>query len=101
MIWENINPTMLCAYDCEGVCQSAVCVYVQSYLCVVLGMVPVSFGVQVTQTDALQLAQVNLCHRTADLTSHVVHPWEKEREERKRKTETNRKMIVDISEVMA
>lgn len=69
---------MLYVCDCEGVCQSAVCVYVQSYLYVVLGMVPVSLGVQVTQTDALQLAQVNLRHRTADLTSHEVRPWEKE-----------------------
>lgn len=42
------------------------------YLHVVLGMAPVPFGVQVAQAEALQLAQVNLCHRTTDLTRHKV-----------------------------
>lgn len=43
-----------------------------SYLHIVFGMAPVPFGVQVTKAEALQLAQVNLCNSTADLTCHEV-----------------------------
>lgn len=46
-----------------------VCVF---YLYIVFGVAPVPFGVQVAQTEALQLAKVNLCHRAADLTRHKV-----------------------------
>ncbi len=42
------------------------------YLHIVFGVAPVPLGVQVAQAETLQLAKVNLCHRTADLTRHKV-----------------------------
>lgn len=58
-------------------CTQSLCVFLWLwlsvfYLHVVFGVAPVPLGVQVAQTEALQLAQVNLRHRTADLTSHKV-----------------------------
>lgn len=62
-------------------CTHSLCVFlwacVRLWLCVfylhiVFGVAPVPLGVQVAQAEALQLAQVNLCHRTADLTCHKV-----------------------------
>lgn len=44
------------------------------YLHIVAGMAPIPLGIQVAQTEALQLAQVNLGHRTADLPCHKIGP---------------------------
>ncbi len=85
MIWENMPCLMLCAHlnpvqlwgSARTVCVyfSGACVWLWLcvfYLHIVFGVAPVPLGVQVAQAEALQLAKVNLCHRTADLTRHKV-----------------------------
>lgn len=85
MIWENmpclmlrahVNPVQLSQQCTHSLCLFLwACVWLRmcvSYLHVVLGVAPVPLGVQVAQAEALQLAKVNLCHRTADLTRHKV-----------------------------
>lgn len=72
MLCAHLNPVQLSSSA------RRVCVYFSGYGCVffylhvVFGVAPVPLGVQVAQAEALQLAQVNLRHRTADLTSHKV-----------------------------
>jgi len=92
MIWENMPRECSCAHlNSAQLCSSArtVCVYFSGTVCgfgcvcvcvcvcvfylhVVFGVAPVPLGVQVAQAELLLLAEVDLCHRTADLTRHKV-----------------------------
>lgn len=67
----HIRTLFSCSQACVWFC---LCVNV-FYLYVVSGVAPVSLGVQVTQAEAFLLAEVNLCHRSADLTCHEVFTW--------------------------
>lgn len=49
------------------------CVHV--YLHIIFSVAPISFRVQITQTEALQLAEVDLRHRATDLSSYEIWTW--------------------------
>lgn len=51
------------------------CLSVWKYLHIIFGMAPVSLGVQIAQTEALQLPKMDLRHRATDLPSYKIWTW--------------------------
>ncbi len=51
------------------------CASVFKYLHIIFGMAPVSLGVQIAQTEALQLPKLDLRHRATDLPSYKIRTW--------------------------
>lgn len=50
-----------------------------SYLNVVLGMTPISLGIQISKAETLHLSEVNLSYWTANFSGYKVCPWNKDK----------------------